>query len=622
MDLLFLRYPTRDSVYLNKFGETVNGLSSYFSGLNVEENSDYTVWHHETGESIFFNNAFFDIWFDGYVHSIGAQTIADYLELLAERMVQKNVALHGEESGIFNISIIDKKTKKLYLANDPGGLFPLYYTVQDKTFYASTHLYLLAKALNAKPDYVQVIAKEVFGYAVGPFTYFNGIKRLLPGELVIFDPHNGTTQSKLTETFFQGYRKPGKDILERVYHALEKPIKSIVEQDPTVGVMLSEGFDSRLLASLFKRAGAEVSSYTHGTTGTKGMREAERVAAKLGLNHHYEDAIFPSNQDQIKSLLLLSDNLHVPFWHGGSAYFRKTVANIVTAGTALDSTLGGHIFYKSSRNRAKAIFQRYQEIVRQNLGIISDQYIEKLSQELIDNFLDIDIKRLARRINERFVPDIAEILLSQFDLFIDCLESEFQRLADTGSTLPSLQLQRFFLDHRARRFSYGQELMLRINNRVVVPSYERIFLQEVTTIPIAYKLNHGLYLRLLRKYFPISASIPTGNYLLPANFPRFFLESSRFLGKVIDLNLIKKYLDNKGQTKYNGFRGALFQDYNGHDEKVFNYFYSLFKRNGSVINKIFYENFLARIDSYQSRTYQFDYFYRAIEFCQIFQHTF
>jgi hypothetical protein len=236
--------------------------------------------------------------------------------------------------------------------------------------------------------------------------------------------------------------------------------------------------------------------------------------------------------------------------------------------------------------------------------------------------LDINTVRLERRLKERFVPAISEKLLSSIDPFRDSLQTEFARISRTGSDLPSLKLQRFFLEHRARRFSFGQELTLRMNNHVVVPSYEKTFMSIVTQIPIRYKLNHGLYLRLLKKYFPEAASLPTGNFPLPANYPRLLLESSRFVGKVKDLKIINAYLAAEGDVDYSGYRGALFQDKNGRDERLFGFFSGVFKDNRRILNQSFYEGFLNRIENYQGRTFQFDDFYRALEFCQILQHGF
>jgi len=625
MDTLFLfsHKSEKSKSLAHKFDELLQKVKSNKQpSLNIDKFPNFILWHDKYGESTIIDNPKIEIWFDGYLYTLDKLNLNQFLIILAERITRKGKVLRDDESGIFNIIVRDKKTGFLFLANDPSGLFPLYYAHVGKEFYASTHLYMLAKALDAKPDYVQVVSKEVFGYAIGPDTYFEGVKRLLPGEVIIFDPQNNSLESRYSEIYFQGYTEPKGDLLERVNSSLKNPIDRIVEDHPKVGMMLSEGFDSRLIAALFNQAGAEVYSYTHGTAGTKGVRVAETVATKLRLKHHFEEVTFPSNHDQIQRQLLLADNLHIPFWHRGSRYFGDLGLDAVVAGTALDSTLGGHIFYKSSNNRVKAIFQRYQEILRQNLGMISDVYIENLSEELIHAFLGINTDRLERRLRERFVPDIAEKLLSSIDPFRDCLQTEFARISRTGSDLPSLKLQRFFLEHRARRFSFGQELTLRMNNHVVVPSYERTFMKVVTRIPVRYKLNHGLYLRLLKRYFPKAASLPSGNFPLPANYPRLLLESSRFVAKVKDLKIINAFLTSEGRSEYSGYRGALFQDKNSRDQDLFNFFHSFHKSNNKLLNEKFYLDYLKRVEIYQARTYQFEDFYRAVEFSQIFQHSF
>ena len=622
MDILLTCFPDHKRGILENFDAIIKDIShehTLISGINSMVNY---LWKTKKGESIQISTDSFEIWFDGYVHSTGSDDLSTFLVTLAHRIVDEGKVLLGEESGIFNIIIIDKIKNQIILANDPGGLFPLFYSVRNNNFYASTHLHLFAKALNAKPDFINLISKVMYDYAIGPYTYYEDVRRLLPGELITFDPKSEIVQSRIKHNYFEAYYDSKKDIIERIRTALEAPIKKIISSAPDVGVMLSEGFDSRLISETLKQQGANVFSYTHGTSGTKGVRVTEKIAAKLALNHHFEEVIFPSDHNQIRRQLILSGNLHIPYWHRGNAYFDKMDVDVVTAGTALDSTLGGHVFYKSSSDRSKAIFQRIQEIFCQNFGCIPDEYVENLLLGLINEFNRIDVNKLSQRIKQRFVPEIANLLMGRIDQFRDCIKSEFTRIQETGSVLPSLQLQRFFLEHRARRFSFGQELTLRMNNRVVVPSYEIAFLNEVVKIPVKYKLNHGLYLRLLRDFYPKSTSIHTGNYLLPAYFPRIILEGSRFMGKYNDLQIIKRFLESRGQTNFYGYRGAHLQDLNGHDQEVFNYFYEFINKNNTIINADFFKNYLKKVENYQARTFNFDEFYSAIEICQIFQHTF
>ncbi|MHA1279878.1 MAG: hypothetical protein ACTSQ8_21975 [Candidatus Helarchaeota archaeon] len=108
---------------------------------------------------------------------------------------------------------------------------------------------------------------------------------------------------------------------------------------------------------------------------------------------------------------------------------------------------------------------------------------------------------------------------------------------------------------------------------------------------------------------------------MPADYPRLLLESSRFLSKAQDLKIINTFIKSKGRTDYRGYRGALFQDHTARDEDLFNFFFLFHKSNTTVLNEKFYTDYLKRVETYQARTFQFEDFFRAIEFSQIFQHS-
>jgi hypothetical protein len=386
--------------------------------------------------------------------------------------------------------------------------------------------------------------------------------------------------------------------------------------------MLSEGFDSRLVAAIFRKVDAKVFSFTHGTPGTFGTHISEVVANRLGLSYHFADLRYPCEPAGLRQQLYLADNLDLPFFISGCEYFRNSDVTAVTCGTALDSTLGGKIFYKSSNDRLQAIFQRYHEIIRQNLGMIKDDYIEDLSGELIKGLLDVDTDRLTRRIKSRFIGDVADELVKQVGSLRESIEQELNRINLSGSISKSLQLQRFLLENKARKYAFGQELTIRTQNKIVVPSYERTFMKVASLVPVKHKLHHGVYLKLLKRYYLRAAQIATGNYFLPATFPRIALESSRFIGKTRDLYVLKKFLKQKGHSDYRPYRGAVFTDLNGRDESVFAFFAGVLEKNKKVLNAKFYHEYLSSIRNYQVRVYDYSDFYQAIEYSQVLQHEF
>jgi hypothetical protein len=202
------------------------------------------------------------------------------------------------------------------------------------------------------------------------------------------------------------------------------------------------------------------------------------------------------------------------------------------------------------------------------------------------------------------------------------LEDELKRLERTGSCTKAMQVQRFFLEHRARKFSFGQELTLRINNKVVVPTYESSFMKTASTVRAELKMQHAVYFRILRKYFPEIAGLPTGNFSLGIRYPRPVLETTRFVGKRADLSVVNNFMKSHGKAAVDRYRGALFQDRNGRDPAVLDFFSQFFAKENGILNNQFYREYLNRVRDYQSRAFNLDEFYRAIELSHIFQYSF
>ena len=73
----------------------------------------------------------------------------------------------------------------------------------------------------------------------------------------------------------------------------------------------------------------------------------------------------------------------------------------------------------------------------------------------------------------------------------DHINIELNRLSNSGSLLPSQQLQRFTLENRDRKLFFGQPLTIRKYNKLYIPSFEFNFLnwREVLIQLINYSIN-------------------------------------------------------------------------------------------------------------------------------------
>lgn len=623
------------NIYIALESNTNPGIAQSISQLVDQISSDHNLdttlasshillWRSSTGQSYFYQNDRFEIFLDGYIHGYKQNSFADFLTVLAQRIIQNKKTLEGDETGVFNILIYEKDNHRATLTCDPSGNLPVYYGVVGQNMIISSHLYILGKALNLEPDYLGILQKDLLGYTIGPRTAYSPIKRLQAAEMVVYSPEQRIFSSNYTQPYFTEYRETTSDFIDQLYASLITPFKHLSKSYQSMGVMLSEGFDSRLTAGLAQQAGFDVYTFSHGSKWTRGLKITQEVSRGLPSTHHIDglERGYHSSLASLHKTLLLADDLTVPCFEYGSEYFSRKQIDVAVCGTALDSTLGANLFFLSKRNKARAVMQRYKEIAGQDLGILKREYVENLSLQLIAQACQQDPVRIERRVRSRFSPPVANELVKHIPGLVDDIQSELERIKNTGSQLPSLIIQRYFLENLARKSWFGQDLVMRINNRLATPVYEREFMQLSSALHPIYKLNHKTYLQLLRWFFPRLARINNGAYLLPATYPRLILETSRFWHVYTDEKIITRYLATQGRSGFSGYRGARFTDQTLRHPDTLNFFESMMNENQAIVNRSSMLQALERVRNYQTRTYLFDDYYRLFEACQIFGPSF
>jgi len=204
--------------------------------------------------------------------------------------------------GMFALAIWDRRTAELLLARDRFGEKPLFYSAAGNTLIFGSEL----KALRCHPAHSRAIDPAAialylrYGFVPAPRSIFQGVAKLLPGELCAFSRQNGQLVAK--PRFFW---RPEQDLYgpaagRAEYHSVASaadallPIltRAVAQQlvsDVPLGAFLSGGIDSSLLVALMQRAGGRpTKTFTIGFED-KAYDEApfaRAVAKHLGTEHH------------------------------------------------------------------------------------------------------------------------------------------------------------------------------------------------------------------------------------------------------------------------------------------------------------------------------------------------
>jgi asparagine synthase (glutamine-hydrolysing) len=204
----------------------------------------------------------------------------------------------GRFNGMFAIALWDRKLRRLLLMRDRMGVKPLYYGLAGKTFLYGSEL----KALQRHPDFEGRIDRSAlalyfrFLYVPAPFSIYEGMRKLMPGTILTFDPASGQIETTVywsaSEAATRGignrFRGSEEEASREVEAILRDAVRMRMIADVPLGAFLSGGIDSSLITALMQaESSTPVRTFTIGFTETDydEARYAAAVARHIGTDH-------------------------------------------------------------------------------------------------------------------------------------------------------------------------------------------------------------------------------------------------------------------------------------------------------------------------------------------------
>ncbi|MFN0196388.1 MAG: asparagine synthase (glutamine-hydrolyzing) [Planctomycetaceae bacterium] len=175
--------------------------------------------------------------------------------LAAYQQWGKNCVEHFR--GMFAIGVYDLVERRLFCARDRFGIKPLFLTrIDDQFLFASSIRALISHPRFVKRPHLPAISHYLttFRLTLGRETMFEGIWQLLPGERLTAE--NGRCSIER----YWDYPEPStdemsySDAVDRLETRLTESVKEQLDSDVPVGMFLSGGVDSNMLAGLMRNA--------------------------------------------------------------------------------------------------------------------------------------------------------------------------------------------------------------------------------------------------------------------------------------------------------------------------------------------------------------------------------
>ncbi|MBV8631528.1 MAG: asparagine synthase (glutamine-hydrolyzing) [Silvibacterium sp.] len=282
-------------------------------------------------------------------------------------------AEYGEEMlprlrGMYAFGIWDSLHRKLFVARDPFGIKPLYYTLTDGRFYFASQVkaLLAVPGVDIREEPAGHVGFFVWGSVPEPYTLFRGIHCLPSGSSITVSRGGYTTPRRFASPVEEFSRyEPGdlprsrEECFERVHAALEESVRMHEIADVPVAIFLSAGIDSAMITSLAAERTRNIETMTLGFDVLRGTEHDEtRLAAlladDLGLPHFTEfvdRGMFATHRERVR------EQMDQPTIDGVNVYFVSWLAGQRGLKVALSGLGGDELFggYPSFRQLPKTV---------------------------------------------------------------------------------------------------------------------------------------------------------------------------------------------------------------------------------------------------------------------------
>ncbi|MGA3187353.1 MAG: asparagine synthase (glutamine-hydrolyzing) [Bryobacteraceae bacterium] len=190
--------------------------------------------------------------------------------------------------GMFAFALWDAWERELTLVRDRVGEKPLVYFQQANMLAFSSELKALAPFHDRRLDPQAMDAYLALGYVPAPLAIFRGCRKLEPGHLLRFK--NGRTEVRRwwypEHTGGPGKERTRTERVERLRSLVADAVRMRLRADVPVGIFLSGGVDSSVIAAECVRQGSRIEAFTADFGGgNPDLPNAVRVAEHLGLRH-------------------------------------------------------------------------------------------------------------------------------------------------------------------------------------------------------------------------------------------------------------------------------------------------------------------------------------------------
>lgn len=409
---------------------------------------------------------------------------------------EKGIDCFSQMIGMFGVAIWDDRNARLVLCRDRLGIKPLYYATFDNSLIFASEIKSILRypGIEKTVDMSQLHEQLIFRYIAGEGTLFAGIKKILPGHLIVagddgwkiikyWDVDPSTEKSSINE----------ESASDQLIDLLRESVQLRLMSDVPLGTFCSGGVDSGLTTAYAKEsATGELNTFSIGfhEEDWDETRYAKLVADKYGSRHHVIRIDNGMYADAMPKLIWHHDE---PLYHpsSGLVYYVSKLARefvtVVLTGEGADELFGGYPRFLIPREYSR--LSGLPRFVRrltggalsvlpshktgklgyflpksmQDVAVYNSQYVRP---ELVNRLLTFDPDDTSLEYRRSLVQEakLDQENLTEFTMYLDLKTYVAAALhrQDKMSMAVSLESRVPFLDHRLVEWAIRLPLDLKI----------------------------------------------------------------------------------------------------------------------------------------------------------------
>lgn len=264
--------------------------------------------------------------------------------------------------GMFAFAIYDEKEKKVFLARDRIGIKPLYFINNSRLFAFCSEAkgFLKLNRDDFSADLSETALKYLMAFSFIPdnqATIFENVYKLAPAHTLVYKNGQIKIHRYWEINAEVDENQNFKDACEEIEELLIESVKLKLQADVPVGILLSGGLDSSLIAAIAKKVSvADVHTFTVGYEHPWDERPfAKKVARHIGSTHMALEVNPLEVTDRVEEIIPTFDDLSTLDAGIFSNYLiaekikNNSDVKVLLVGEGADEIFGGYSWYGVSQ---------------------------------------------------------------------------------------------------------------------------------------------------------------------------------------------------------------------------------------------------------------------------------